>query len=363
MSLGITLLLLTAAQAKAEWATYHGGFSLDGVTDAKLPAAPKRLWRFKVGEPVEFTPVSAGGRIFFTTTKGSIHALDLAGNKVWTAKIAKDILTAPPLVTDGMVIVGSDNGILYAFCTGCGSEKWKYELGDSIQGTANRVELPGGKKAIVAVSQSDGAIHCINLDGTLRWKTGELERSDGSAGVGGGRIVMGSCASALHVFTVAKAGKTADIELGGDCQVAGGVAMSGSTAYAGTRSGKVVAVDVAAGKIVWTDEDSQSESFSTPAVDATRVLFASQDGKVYSLNRKNGKKAWAFDTGGSPSSPVIAGDKAVVSADGELFLLDLKSGKKLWSAEVSDEITSPAIVGSMILVGGDDGTVTAYGAK
>ena len=68
--------------------------------------------------------------------------------------------------------------------------------------------------------------------------------------------------------------------------------MSGDTAYAGTRSGKVVAVDVAAGKIVWINEDSQSESFDTARVDASHVLFASQDGKVYSLDRKSGEKEW-----------------------------------------------------------------------
>ena len=66
---------------------------------------------------------------------------------------------------------------------------------------------------------------------------------------------------------------------------------------------------------------------------------------------------------GSPSSPVIAGDKVLVASDGKLFFLDFKTGKKLWSAAVSDEITSPAVVGSMVLVGGDDGTVTAFGTK
>ena len=54
----------------------------------------------------------------------------------------------------------------------------------------------------------------------------------------------GSCAAALHVFGVAEAKKLTDVPLGEERQVAGGVAIAGKTAYAGTRAGAVAAVDV-----------------------------------------------------------------------------------------------------------------------
>jgi outer membrane protein assembly factor BamB len=174
---------------------------------------------------------------------------------------------------------------------------------------------------------------------------------------------MGSCASALHVYSLNKAEKILDVPLGGDNQVAGGVAMSGTSAFAGTRSGKLCAVDVAAGKILWTNADGQGEAFMTPAVNDKMVVFGADDGKVYGLRRDTGVKVWVTDTGNRPSSPVIAGDRVVVSSGGSLFLLGLGDGKKIWSAPVSDDITSPAVVAGIILVGGDDGTVTAYGRK
>ena len=174
---------------------------------------------------------------------------------------------------------------------------------------------------------------------------------------------MGSCASALHVISVEKTKKLADIELGGDSQVAGGVALSGHMAYAGTRAGSVCAVDIRAGTIVWTNNESERETFTTPAVNDDTVVFGSDDGKVYGLDRETGKKIWEFDTEDSPSSPVIAGDRVVVASGGSIYLLDLKTGKKVWSAEVSDEITSPAVVAGLILVGAGDGTVTAFGKK
>lgn len=358
----LVLVLALAQGATSEWPTYHGAFTLDGVAATAPPDSPARLWRFKAEGRIESTPISAGGRVFFTTSKGVLTALDTGGKEIWTARIEKDQFTSPPLYADQTVLVGSGNGTLYAFDAAGGRERWTYKLGDTIQGTPNRVDLAGGRKGIVALSQADGSIHCVDLaTGKQVWKTDKIERSDGSAGVGSGRILMGSCASALHVFSVEKAAKTADIELGGDCQVAGGVAVSGNMAYAGTRSGKVVAVDVAAGKVLWTNSDSVREAFATPAVDGRFVVFASDDGKVYGLKRDKGEKAWEFDTGGKPLSPIIAGNRVVVSSGGSLFLLELETGRKVWTAKVSDEITSPAAVGGTVIVGADDGTVSAYG--
>jgi len=352
------------ARGKSAWPTYHGAYSLTGVADTALPERPKRLWRFKAGSPVDETPIFAEGRIYFTTTGGRIFALDLHGRKVWKTEIIKDAFSAPPMWADGAVIVGSRSGRLHAFDAATGKVKWTYDVGGSILGTANRVDLAGERKGIVVVSQTDGAIHCVNLTtGKGLWKTGGVDRCDGSASVGDGRIVMGSCASALHVFSVEKAKKTVDIPLGADCQVAGGVALSGKLAFAGTRSGNVCAVDVVAGKILWTNRDSKNETFTTPAVNDRHVVVGSDDGHVYCLDRATGAGVWKFDTEDTPSSPVIAAGRGGGPAGGGLFMLELGNGRKIWTHRVSDWITSPAVAQGLVIVGADDGTITAFGRK
>jgi len=353
------------ASPAGDWPTYHGGFTLDGLAAGKVPDVPERVWRYTAGNRVEVTPVSAQGKIFFTSAKGGLHALDFAGHELWKRDFGKDnTFSSPALATDGLVVAGTHNGVLLALDAATGRDRWKYDLGGTVQGTPNRVELPGGKPGVVAISQGDGCIHGIDLEtGKGVWKTDAVERCDGSAGVGSGRLVMGSCASALHVFSLEKAAKISDIPLGGDCQVAGGVALSGTMAYAGSRGGKFFAVDTEGVRIVWTNSDCQREAFTTPAVTPERVIFGADDGKVYGLNREKGTKAWEFDTGSNPKSPVAAGDRVAVTSGGVLFLLDPATGKKIWSESVGDEITSPSIVGGMILVGSDDGTVSAYGKK
>lgn len=354
----------TAAQDKSGWPTYHGGFNLDGLADTVLPDAPERLWKVKIEGRVDTTPVAADGRIFFTTSKGGLCAVDYAGKEIWKASIAPDVFTSPPLFSDGLLVLGTGKGVLRGYSAADGKEKWSYEVGGSVNGSPNGIDLGGGKRGVVAISQGDGSLHGVELaTGKGLWKMPAVERCDGTAGANGDYIVMGSCASALHVYSVKQANKVTDVPLGGDNQVAGGVAMSGTHAFAGTRSGKLCAVDVAASKILWTFAEGQGEAFMTPAVNDRVVIFGADDGKAYALDRAKGTKLWDFDTKNRPLSPVIARDRVVISSGGSLFLLDLASGKKLWSEPVSDDITSPAVVGGMILVGGDDGTLTAYGKK
>ena len=346
------------------WATYHGGFALDGVADAALPDLPERLWKMKVDGRVDSTPVASYGRIYFSSSKGGFFCVDFGGKELWRSSIAPDVFTSPPLVAGGLLILGTGKGVLRAYDSGGGKEKWSYDVGGSVQGSPNLIALTGGKQGVVAISQGDGCLHGIDLaTGRGLWKMPAVERCDGSASACGDYIVMGSCASALHIYSAAKGIKIADVSLGGDNQVAGGVAMSGTQAFAGTRSGKLCAVDVAEAKILWTFTEGQGEAFSTPAVNDRLVVYGADDGKAYAVDRAKGTKLWVFDTGNRPLSPVIARDRVVLASGGSLFLLDLAAGKKLWSAPVSDDITSPAVVGGMILVGGDDGTVSAYGKK
>ena len=353
------------AGGRGVWATYHGGFSLDGIAESTVPDAPEPLWKFKVPEGrIDTTPVVAEGRIYVPSTKGGLFCLDLHGREVWKTSIAPDGFTSPALVAGGLLILGTSKGVLRAYDLSGGKEKWTYDVGGSVQGSPNSIGLPGGTSAVVAISQGDGCLHGIDqATGKGLWKMPAVERCDGSAGVSGDSIVMGSCASALHVYSASKGVKVSDVSLGPDNQVAGGVAVSGTQAFAGTRSGKLCAVDIAEAKVLWTFAEGQGEAFATPAVTAQVVVYGADDGKVYAVDRAKGTRLWALDTGNRPMSPVVAGNRVVVSSGGSLFLADLGGGRKIWSAPVSDDITSPAVVGGMILVGGDDGTVTAYGKK
>jgi len=363
-------LMCCAMVASAEWPTYHGGAGLAGVSETVLPENPERLWRFDAaGGAVCGTPVSDGERIFFSAKRGGIVALDQEGSGLWEKSFTRTNdagavvsvrFEAPLACGEGFVFAGSTRGTLYALDARTGALRWKYETDGRIVGSPNFVE----PRKVVVLDQSEGALHCVDAaTGKSLWKSEGMERCDGAPGVGTGKVVFGSCLAALHVFS--SDGKyLRDIEVGGDGgQIAGGVAVDGALAFAGLRSGSLVCADLEAGDLLWSSDLSDGQTFSTPAVTSNRVVYASGNGFVYVVKKRDGTPVWKFETGGLPTSPVVGGDKVAVSADGVLFLLELATGKKVWSKEVGDEISSPALVGGMMVVGADDGTVGAFGRR
>lgn len=367
----LVLLMLSTSGSFGAWNTYHGNAALTGVADDRLPNSPELIWRHNAGGSIYNTPVSDGERIYFSAKKGTIYAIDLTGAPIWVQPFTRTNdagaemplrFDAPLACAEGLVLAGTTRGTLYALDAQSGAERWRYETGGVLLGSPNFIFSDQTPRTVV-LDQAEGALHCIKLESGKRlWKTEGVERCDGAPGIGNGRIVFGSCLAALHVYDF-DGSHLKDIELGGDGQVAGGVAMDGHLIFAGARDGSLICADAAAGDVVWSSDESEEQTFATPAVTTNRVVYASDNGFVYAVDRLKGKLIWKFDTGGLPSSPVIAADNVVVSADGVLYLLRLTDGRKLWSKNVSDEISSPALIKGMIVVGADDGTVTAFGTK
>ncbi len=364
-----------AAPGSLSWPTYHGGPALTGAAKGELPEKPERLWRYQAAGPVYKTPVAGEGRIFFSVDKHGLFALDLEGKEVWSKQLIREVredgtevperFDAPVACFESTVLAGASRGALYALDAATGDERWSYQAGHSILGTANLLSAASGETParILVIDQSDGVMHCIDLDsGEQVWIAEEVDQCDGSPSVADGAILFGSCAAALHVFSAEDGAHLRDIEIDQNSQVAAGVAVVGDSVFSGSISGKLIHANYRTGEMVWVNEDSEDEIFSTPAVSDALIVFGSADGNVYALDRQTGKQKWKFETDGEVSSPVIVGDKVAFSSEGALYLLRLETGEKLWAYEVSDEISSPAVINNMLVVGGADGAVTAFGA-
>lgn len=356
------------------WNTYHGDSALRGVATSEWTPPLSVRWRLKAGGPVRQTPVVCNDRVFVATARGEILSADLHGNLAWSRELQKGVapdghpmrhrIDAPIACFDDLLLVGTADGTLFALETHTGEERWQHKLEGPILGTPNyRTADPAGSRAsgsVYVLQQSDGVLVCLDAaTGRERWRSEAVDRSDASPSVSDGAVVFGSCAAALHVFDSRSGDHLRDIEIDPDSQVAGGVALAGGRVVSGSRSGKILEADIASGETIWVTEAGEAEIFATPAVTADWVVAADYDGIVYGLDRETGEVRWKFDTEGMPLSPVIAGDKVIVSADGTLFMLALDDGALLWSLSIADEITSPAVVQRHILAGSEDGTVVA----
>jgi len=372
--LAASLICLALQYAGAgDWHSYHGDFNLTGVSADSLPPTPALLWRTQVGKALPSPVVGGSGRLFCIADDRTITALDATGGIIWQrtlqggrmtpdGKPIDDTFSAPPLyVNTNLLIVAADRGTVYALNPSDGTTIWTNRIAGRIQGTPNFERGNPGKVFVTA--KDSGTIYALNAaDGSQVWKSDPLERTDGHVAVDAGNILLGNCTAAFIAVSTSDGSTAATIEVGEECEMAGGVAALNGKVFAGNRSGFLAAADIAEGKLLWRAEKTAGELFTTPAVSALHIAVHGADGVLHCAEPSSGKDIWAKEFKGNAAvSPVIAGNIVIAGIDGSLYGVELEDGTALWRLSVGDETTDPAIVDGMLIVGSDDGRIAAYG--
>ncbi len=133
--------------------------------------------------------------------------------------------------------------------------------------------------------------------------------------------------------------------------------VSGGLVLVPTYAGRLHALDAGSGEPRWTFL-AEGPFFSPPSVDsAGRVFITCQDRNVYALDRADGKRLWAFETGeGVWASPAVEdGTVYVGSRDGTFYALDANTGRPAWTAAVGAPVLSTAALdGERVYFAGED---------
>ena len=89
---------------------------------------------------------------------------------------------------------------------------------------------------------------------------------------------------------------------------------------------------------------TESEIKSSAVIGNGLVFCGSDDGHVYAVEQKTGRKAWSFQAGDAvEASPCLVDDMVVVgSFDSFLYALDAKTGKLKWKYQTAGEIPGSA---------------------
>lgn len=138
----------------------------------------ERKWEYVVSNRAFFSPpaMSSNGRLYFAaqTSSNRVHCLDArTGRLVWEfGSPARDIGFSQPAVgTEGIVVVVTDTGGVYALDGVTGNKRWEYQTREN----------NGSRKAPLLDDQgtifvgTTGALHAIDVrSGALKWKNASL---------------------------------------------------------------------------------------------------------------------------------------------------------------------------------------------
>jgi outer membrane protein assembly factor BamB len=112
-----------------------------------------------------------------------------------------------------------------------------------------------------------------------------------------------------------------------------------------------------------------------PAIAYGRLYFANNDGVVYAVEAKTGKRVWSYDSHRCQAmSPAVSAQLVFAtflnrppcnasSGDGRLVAFAAKTGKVRWQARIGPSESSPLVHGKVVYVGDWNGAVSAYAAK
>lgn len=315
----------------------------------------------------------AGERVYAAGHKGDVTAFELASGRVdWRAR-TKAPLSGGTAAGDGLVLIGTSDGRLFALDEKNGAIRWQVRVNGEVLAPAAIGEH------LIALRTVDGKLHALSpADGHELWaQQQQVPRLSlrGTArpvivgelvlcGFDNGKVLAfnGSDGSVQWEANITPPHGRTELERLDDIDTT--VRVAGQDVYTVGFQGKVAMLALDTGQVWWSHDAS---SYRSLAIDDAMLYMATADGEVVALRTHTGAEVWrqkALLYRGL--SPVVAldDDNSLVTADfqGYVHFLDKASGAleaRVSSGKVRVS-TAPVVVGNMVLVINDRGQISAY---
>lgn len=404
----------------ADWTMFRGGASRTGVVPGEAPARGGVQWRWE-RDQVTFhaSPCIVGNRAYIVSVedlsyfnkdgRASIYCFDVAtGTLVWQysptfttgAKQYRGTFSSP--VVKGSHLVCGEGLHFTAncrvICLDIGDETnvrlaWSHETDNHVECTPviGEVALADGQKQDrVFVGNGDtGGYYCFDLKtGNVIWHLGGDKYPDAETSLvyHGNRLYagLGNDGKAVCAIDAVTGAELCRVETGypvfSPAAVADGKLFIGmgngdfinSAAALGLESiGEVWCLDTgrldAGGSVAPDWKVTIGETIlGAIAVSGDSVFFASVDGRVYHVDRKNGavRNIWSAHSRVA-SSPAVSDELVyVLTADGMLYGLDREGLAPIWELRLGEgrnNFSSPAVAAGHIYAGTEKSGIVCAG--
>lgn len=266
----------------------------------------KEAWRVDTGKKLS-SGVGLGPQLVLVgTPKGEVLAYDYNGKSLWTARVSSEVLSAPQVAGE-LVIVRSGDGRIFALDAKDGKRKWFYQRATP----ALTVRSFGGvaiDKNLLFAGFGGGKLVALDLEsGNLVWDAtvsqprgvSELERI---ADITSNPVTDGGnvCAVAFQGRTACFENQNANPVWAREVSSIAGMAMDARNVYISDDKGGVVALDKATGASVWKQDKLTFRQLSTPLIYRGYVVVGDVQGYVHFLSIEDGGFAGRIATDGSP---------------------------------------------------------------
>jgi outer membrane protein assembly factor BamB len=323
-----------------KWPIY--GYTPDRTRflDVKLKPPFRKLWRFSKGHGlIEFQPVLANGVLYYVNNSGMAFAVNAkTGKRRWQRRVASLNASSPAWDHNRIFIATLSPGSITALNAGNGKKIWKKSLPSRAE--SSPIVING----VVYFGSEDGTVYAYRAkDGRKVWTYHAGGAVKAGLAYSGGILYFGAYGgtfTAVRAKNGSRAWSTgtsgASFNRSGNFYSTPAVAFG--RVYAGNTDGFVYSFVARSGQLAWR-HGTGSYVYAAPAVaDVPRigptVFIGSYDGNFYALDAKSGGVQWTHRDGGRISgAPTIVGDVVYYSSLGNHDTQGLKvsGGRRVWS--------------------------------
>ncbi|MCS3431977.1 outer membrane protein assembly factor BamB [Klebsiella sp. BIGb0407] len=303
----------------------------------------KQIWQTNLAEKTGFfsSNISAllsggltveGSHIFVGTEKAKVFALNTEdGSVAWETTVAGEALSSP-VISEGLVLIHTGNGLLQALDENDGSIKWTVNLempalslrGESAPAVAFGAALVGGDNGRVSA--------VLMQQGQLIWQqrisqaTGTTE-IDRLSDVDTTPVIVNGV-----VYALAYNGNFAALDLrSGQIlwkRELGSVldfVINDNHIYLVDQNDRIMSLTIDGGVTVWTQSDLLHRGLTSPVLYDGYIVVGDGEGYMHWVNTSDGRfvAQQKVDSSGFQTNPVVAGNKLLIQAkDGNLYAIE-----------------------------------------
>lgn len=309
-------------------------------------------WSYCTGAAILSSPILHNGVVYIGSTNGVLTALEArSGHMLWKFQAGEGIYSTPT-VQNGSIYVGDIDGFVYAVDAATGHQQWRSRVDGSGAKVWSSPAVTGGLVIVGAASALNEhpkvAGEVLAFDATTgqrRWRTWMMPK-----GTAGGGVWSSPAIDVTHNIVYVGTGDPDD----------GVQALDLHDGHLIWHWRSVVQdvgdTDIGAGPMLYSNQQGK-----------LRVAVGGKDGSLYSLDAQNGRVLWHTHVADHIfGSPAFAHDTiyvvGVLIRSAVSWALDAETGTPHWQHPIPFIVyASPAIVDSTLYLGVGDGFSTNGG--
>lgn len=356
------------------------------LVDFEQHAHFDEVWSHDIGDldpdlRLGLVPAVDEQNVYVADHDGTVQAFRLAdGERVWEHKTGEFHLwgdsgalpfSAGTAVANGKLVIGTTEGDVLALDAATGETLWRVNVNGEL------LAAPVIVAGFAAMRTTDGRMVALDLaTGEQRWDTVRdvplltvrglsAAATDGQriyAGFDNGKVAALNVGDGNMIWEATLATPAGASALESIIDVDGDIALFGREVYATSYNGFAAALAAESGEILWRHEVS---SVRTPAVGFGNVFVTDIDSEVHAYERLSGAEQWTQDRLRARylTAPAVFGDLVVVGDfEGYLHFFDVLSGEMVARIEHGGEPidAQPVVAGDLLIVLSGDGELAAW---